>query len=576
MTKLDDLAVLLVDCQASGATPAHGDLLELGWAVTTGRASLRDPRAEWLRTEKPVSRIVRKLTGWDEAAAAAAIDPAEAWSRLQADVAAHASTGLGPAPRAAHADLAANAGPDRTTGTGLTAGAHATDAAAFAMRGLASLDAAATRLAARAAPPAARFPTVIHFARFELAFLRVLQEPLPLDVVCLHRIAERLFPHLPRRNLRALAGHLGGAPEVLRRAGPHVAATAFVWRAVVPLLAELGVATWDDLATWLAAPMSRPRRIARDFPLPPEKRRALPDSPGVYRFLRPNGDVLYVGKAASLKKRVASHFTTAKSKTHERALEMLSQAHDVEVTTTATALEAALFEVDEIKRLDPPYNVQLRMADRSAWFASRDWASTASAVDDTHVIGPLPSRNALSGIAAMRQLLEGAPLTLERACAAVGVPHAFAPPLDLFAEEWSKFHGAELGLPAPRRILEAAARITVQDSPAEEDAPADWDAATIRRYLERIVVGEGTLVRRARLLALLAYAQVTFREPNHEEPRVLVFHDGAKLPSRRARIATFDAARYDRLRVLATELRRVATSGGQAELRIGHHVLRVT
>ncbi|MBX3232166.1 MAG: hypothetical protein KIT84_19375 [Labilithrix sp.] len=44
-------------------------------------------------------------------------------------------------------------------------------------------------------------------------------------------------------------------------------------------------------------------------------------------------------------------------------------------------------------------------------------------------------------------------------------------------------------------------------------------------------------------------------------------------PSRRARIAAFDASRYDRLRVLATELRRVAKEGGAAEVRVGRHVV---
>ena len=51
---------------------------------------------------------------------------------------------------------------------------------------------------------------------------------------------------------------------------------------------------------------------------------------------------------------------------------MLTQVHDVSPTPTASLVEAALLETDEIKRLDPPYNVQLRSAGRQAWFASGD------------------------------------------------------------------------------------------------------------------------------------------------------------------------------------------------------------
>lgn len=531
VSSLGDLRLLVVDCQAAGATPAHGDLLELGWSVTSGSASVLEPRSTWTLTERPVSRIVRKLTGWSDSVPAA--PPSQAWLALLADAREH---GL--------------------------------------------------------ARPA---PTVIHFAQFERRFLEALHAdygdvsgpgeappPFPLDIVCVHAIAERLFPNLPRRNLRALAGTLGGAPDVLRRAGPHVAATALVWRALVPRLAELGVTTWEALHEWLAVPSVRPRKIAREFPLPKARRSALPDAPGVYRFLRPNGDVLYVGKAASLKKRVASHYSTnAGSRATERALEMLSQAHDVDVTTTETALEAALLEVDEIKRLDPPYNVHLRAADRAAWFATRDWQHVAPSVDDAHIVGPLPSRLAVAGVAAIRAMLVDGELDPERAAAAVGVPVSFAPPLDLFAEAWRAFRAAELvgGRRADRLVLEASTRIEVQDSPEEEDAPTAWNRATLRRYLERVVVSEGTLVRRARLLALLAHAEVTFCEARTERLRVLAFAGGEIVPSaarvapppRRARLASFDASRYDRLRVLATELRRVQKEGGRAEIRVGRH-----
>jgi hypothetical protein len=58
---LRTLDVLVLDCQAGGATPAHGDLLELGWAFA-GMQGLYEPiRGHWIkpRTERPVARAVR-------------------------------------------------------------------------------------------------------------------------------------------------------------------------------------------------------------------------------------------------------------------------------------------------------------------------------------------------------------------------------------------------------------------------------------------------------------------------------------------------------------------------------------
>src|SRR6185436_9722900 len=121
-----------------------------------------------------------------------------------------------------------------------------------------------------------RVPTVIHFARFELPFLRDLHARIgaavefPFDAVCLHAIAARLFPDLPRRSIRALSGYLGHSPELVRRAAGHVEATAFVWHKVLPLLAEAGVDTWSALKTWLETPSPTTRRARRVYPLAAE------------------------------------------------------------------------------------------------------------------------------------------------------------------------------------------------------------------------------------------------------------------------------------------------------------------
>src|SRR5262249_27379575 len=135
----------------------------------------------------------------------------------------------------------------------------------------------------------------------------------------------------------------------------HMEATAFVWRELVRLLEDEGVATWGALHEWLATPVGSASRSRRGGPMPRDVRLSLPDSPGVYRMLRTSGDVLYVGKASSLHDRVNSYFRKQHG-VHERLLEMLSQACAISFDVAPTPLEAALLETDEIKRHRPPYN----------------------------------------------------------------------------------------------------------------------------------------------------------------------------------------------------------------------------
>ena len=86
--------------------------------------------------------------------------------------------------------------------------------------------------------------------------------------------------------------------------------------------------------------------------------KTLPDAPGVYRMMDAKGDVLYVGKAKSLKKRVASY---AKSGGHnERISRMIADTAEMLFVTTASETEALLLESNLIKRLKPRYNVSYR------------------------------------------------------------------------------------------------------------------------------------------------------------------------------------------------------------------------
>ncbi len=92
--------------------------------------------------------------------------------------------------------------------------------------------------------------------------------------------------------------------------------------------------------------LSRAERIA-------QQRRELPDSPGVYLFHDGDGEILYVGKARSIRKRIASHFSGGDSR-------LTSRIDRIEFLVTATEAEALLAEQSFIKRHRPRFNIRLR------------------------------------------------------------------------------------------------------------------------------------------------------------------------------------------------------------------------
>jgi DNA polymerase-3 subunit epsilon len=521
---LSQLEVLVVDCQATAAAP-RGHLLEIGWARVRTTITNSHACLIALPDRARIPPAVARITGISEPMMRNGVDAHLAWRKLSGQA---ASSTQQPAP------------------------------------------------------------TVIHFARFELPFLCELAGGAPpLDVVCTHDIARRLLPDLPRRSLRALTGYFGRAVGALRRSADHVEATAFVWRELVHLLDMEGVSTWSALREWLTAPADSTTYLRRVWPMPRDIRLSLPDAPGVYRLLRTSGDVLYVGKASSLRRRVNSYFRKQRG-VPERLLEMLSQARALSFEVTPSALEAALLEPDEIKRYRPPYNVALTVNDRAVWFASHDLSARSPQPSPRCPLGPFPSAEALDEFGALARA--------DRAALAHG---RWGPDAATFDAGYTRLCGAhrELSrndLDPHLRLLRLGTRLW-QEGRRDRDADdaetgrriAEWTPELVQVSLEWLALRAALARRRAIWLTRLVHATVVWTEPGATGARLIVIENGETVlraavgsdmtppvpPGHRRPVAArreiFTMACFDRLRVLTTELKRLVAAGAPVALRLG-------
>lgn len=88
-----------------------------------------------------------------------------------------------------------------------------------------------------------------------------------------------------------------------------------------------------------------------------EKIRNFPDSPGVYIMKDGSGEIIYIGKAISLKKRVYSYFSKALDNKTEK---LMSEVKNIAYRHTANAVEALILEANLVSRYMPKYNIKLK------------------------------------------------------------------------------------------------------------------------------------------------------------------------------------------------------------------------
>lgn len=242
---------------------------------------------------------------------------------------------------------------------------------------------------------------VAHNARFDVAHLRQAARshdlawgsPTVLDTLALARKAWSRAD-VPNHRLGTLATFVGSPTRPTHRALDDARATVDVLHAVLEVMAPLGVTHLEDLAT-AADPVPARRRAKTSLA------DGLQAGCGVYQFLSPTGQVLYVGSAVNLRRRVRSYFTAAEKRRH--VARMLDIASEVRAVPTATLIEARVRELRMIAELDPPANRRSRSPRRQPWLRlvtgpgsqAHLGATTVLPTDQVRqAVGPFPSCSA--------------------------------------------------------------------------------------------------------------------------------------------------------------------------------------
>jgi DNA polymerase III subunit epsilon len=250
---------------------------------------------------------------------------------------------------------------------------------------------------------------VAHNAGFDVGFLRAAARrqgyPWPRPpVLCTVRLARRVLSRdeAPSCRLGALAELFHASTRPVHRALDDARATVDVLHGLLERLGPLGVHSLEELLGYLPE-VSPAQRAKRDLAA------HMPHAPGVYLFRGPGDEVLYVGTASNLRRRVRQYFTAAESR--RRIREMVALATRVDAVTCAHALEAEVRELRLLAAHRPAYNRRSTEPGRNWWIALTDEPFPRPSLVRRARDGALgPFRSRRSAEEAMRALLEAVPL----------------------------------------------------------------------------------------------------------------------------------------------------------------------
>ncbi len=190
---------------------------------------------------------------------------------------------------------------------------------------------------------------VAHNVNFDFSFvqnqLSACGFPLKVKKLCTVRMSRQIFPGLPSYSLGNLCRAISIPINNRHRAEGDASATALLFEKL--LEADHGKKFAEMTKGKTAEQFLPPHLSLEDI-------ERLPQGPGVYYFESSKKEVLYVGKAINLQKRVRTHFSN--NDKGKRKQELLRQVYHIRYTACASELMALILESQEIRQLWPPFN----------------------------------------------------------------------------------------------------------------------------------------------------------------------------------------------------------------------------
>lgn len=360
---------------------------------------------------------------------------------------------------------------------------------------------------------------VAHNAGFDIGFLKAAAKrcdiawPRP-PVLCTVKLARRVLTRdeAPSVRLSALAQLFSTSTTPNHRALDDARATVDVLHGLIERVGNQGVHTFPELRTYLpnVTPTQRGKRHLAA---------GLPRRPGVYLFRGPSDEVLYVGTAVDLHRRVAQYFTGADPRT--RMKEMVALASAVAHVECAHDLEAGVRELRLLAAHAPPYNRRSKFPHKWWWVVLTDEPFPRFSVvrRPTHdrVVGPFRARADAAETAALLARFTGVRTCTSRLSRTAHHGPA-CPERELAPCPAVRDVGVADYAPAPtraQRLIDGAERTALCDALAEvEHLARRGRYETAARLRDHAATAIDALWRGQRLHALVAVEELIAARPD--------------------------------------------------------------